>query len=61
MVVEGVNFVEENVKKMKKKEFIDRHKMLFQDRAEEEREKLLSDIYDKIKGASPSAPGLLTE
>lgn len=56
MKVEGVNFVDEEVKKMKKKEFINKHKTsFFLDRTEAERENILSDIYDRIVGArSPS-------
>ena len=49
MKVEGVNFVDEEVKKMKKKEFINKHKTsFFLDRTE--RENILSDIYDRIVG-----------
>ena len=36
MKVEGINFVDEEVRKMKKKEFIAKHKVL--------------DIYDRIVG-----------
>ncbi|RGM26962.1 hypothetical protein [Bacteroides sp. OM08-17BH] len=55
MIVEGVTFNEEKVKKMKKRDFIDSHKgVYFLDRAIEEREKVLSSIYDDI--ASPNAP-----
>lgn len=49
MIVEGVNFFDSEVLKWKKKDFIDVHKRLyFKDRAEAEREKMLSDIYDRI-------------
>lgn len=51
MKVEGINFVDEEVRKMKKKEFISKHKVFFSDRAESEKENILSDIYDKIVGA----------
>lgn len=52
MKVEGINFVDEEVRKMKKKEFINKHKSsFFLDRTEMERENILSDIYDKIVGA----------
>lgn len=56
MKVEGVNFVDEEVKKMKKREFINKHKTsFFLDRTETGRENILSDIYDRIVGArSPS-------
>lgn len=50
MKVEGVNFVDEEVRKMKKKEFIAKHKVLFSDRTEAEKENILSDIYDRIVG-----------
>ncbi len=50
MKVEGINFVDEEVRKMKKKEFVARHKVLFLDRTEIEKENILSDIYDKIVG-----------
>ena len=35
---------------MKKKEFIAKHKVLFSDRTEVEKENILSDIYDRIVG-----------
>lgn len=50
MMVEGINFVDEEVRKMKKREFIAKHKVLFPDRNESERESVLSDIYDRIVG-----------
>ena len=50
MKVEGINFVDEEVRKMKKKEFITKHKVLFSDRTEAEKENILSDIYDRIVG-----------
>ncbi|WP_195531852.1 hypothetical protein [Bacteroides finegoldii] len=50
MKVEGINFVDEEVRKMKKKEFVAKHKVLFPDRTEIEKENILSDIYDKIVG-----------
>ena len=54
MKVEGVNFVDEEVKKMKKREFINKHKTsFFLDRTETERENILSDIYDRIVSARP--------
>jgi len=53
MIVEGVNFNEKKVKSMKKKVFIDEClKVFFQDRSEDKRRQILSDIYDKIKGVS---------
>ena len=50
MKVEGINFVDEEVRKMKKKEFITKHKVFFPDRTEAEKENILSDIYDRIVG-----------
>lgn len=51
MKVEGINFVDEEVRKMKKKDFVNKHKAtFFLDRSELERENILSDIYDKIVG-----------
>ena len=53
MKVEGVTFNEELVRNIKKKDFIDMHKRVFYlDRSIENRETLLSDIYDKICGNS---------
>ena len=55
MKVEGINFVDEEVRKMKKKDFITKHKVLFSGRTENEKESILSDIYDRIVGVrSPS-------
>lgn len=50
MKVEGINFVDEEVRKMKKKDFITKHKFLFSGRTEAEKENILSDIYDRIVG-----------
>lgn len=51
MIVEGVNFNDSLVRKMKKKDFIKEMKsVFFQDRPIEERELLLGSIYDRIKG-----------
>lgn len=51
MKVEGINFVDEEVRKMKKKDFVLIHKTtFFLDRSELERESILSDIYDRIVG-----------
>ena len=55
MKVEGINFVDEEVRKMKKKDFITKHKFLFSFLTENEKESILSDIYDRIVGVrSPS-------
>ena len=55
MIVEGVTFNEDRVKKMKKRDFIDAQKnVFFLDRPPEEREKTLSSIYDDI--TSSNAP-----
>ena len=49
MIVEGVTFVEQAIKPMKKQDFIDSHKdVLWLDRDPKEREKMLSDVYDAI-------------
>lgn len=50
MRIENVTFVEPAVKAMKKSEFIDKHMtVIWQDRPDEERKKILSDTYDLIK------------
>lgn len=60
MKVEGVNFVDEEVKKMKKREFINTHKTsFFLDRTETERENILSDIYDRIVNARPPSGDII--
>lgn len=59
MKVEGINFVDEEVRKMKKKEFIAKHKILFFDRAETEKENILSDIYDRIVGVRTPSEGII--
>ena len=51
MKFEGVTFLEQAVRQMKKKDFIDAHKDVFWlDREPKEREKLLSDAYDTMCG-----------
>lgn len=51
MKFEGVTFVEDAVKSMIKEEFIEMHmKVLWQDRKEASRKKMLSDTYDLIVG-----------
>lgn len=60
MKVEGVNFVDEEVKKMKKREFINKHKTsFFLDRTETERENILSNIYDRIVSARPPSVDII--
>lgn len=50
MIVRGVNFFDEEVKKWKKKDFVDAHKVVFLlDMELSEREKLLGEIWDKAK------------
>lgn len=50
MIVEGVTFIEPAVKGMKKRDFIKAHKdVLWLDRDQKEREKMLSDVYDTIR------------
>lgn len=53
MKVEGAHFVDEEVKKMKKKDFINMHKncMFLKSRKDSEKESILSDIYDRIVDA----------
>lgn len=49
MIFEGVTFVEKYVARMSKSTFIDKHvKVLWLDRGEQERRKMLSDVYDLI-------------
>lgn len=51
MKFEGVTFVEDAVKSQTKEEFIERHmQVLWQDRKEASRKKMLSDTYDRIVG-----------
>ena len=50
----------EGVKKMKKREFINKHKTsFFLDRTETERENILSDIYDRIVNARPPSGDII--
>lgn len=50
MIIEGVTFIEPAVKAMKKSDFINKHMpVIWQDRPEEDRKKMLSDTYDLIK------------
>lgn len=49
MLFEGVTFVEQAIRPMKKSDFIKAHKdVLWQDREPKEREKMLADVYDII-------------
>lgn len=49
MKFEGVTFVEDAVKSMTKEEFIKAHaKVLWLDKKEGDRKKILSDVYDTI-------------
>ncbi len=51
MIVDGVNFVEKQVRMMSKKKFIDTHMTcIWQKVSEENRKKKLSDVYDLIIG-----------
>lgn len=53
MIVDGVNFVEKQVKMMSKKKFIDTHMTsIWQKVSEENRKKKLSDVYERITGKS---------
>lgn len=50
MIIEGVTFIEPAVKAMKKSDFINKHMpVIWQDRSEDDRKKMLSDTYDLIK------------
>lgn len=50
MIIEGVTFIEPAVKAMKKSDFINKHMpVIWQDRPEDDRKKMLSDAYDLIK------------
>lgn len=50
MIMRGVNFFDEEVRKWKKKAFVDAHKVVFFVEMEmTEREKLLGEIWDKAK------------
>lgn len=49
MVVEGVHFNDAKIRTMKRKEFLKEcMPLFFQDRSEEERKEMLSEIYDRI-------------
>lgn len=51
MIVDGVNFVEKQVRMMSKKKFIDAHMAcIWRKVSEENRKKKLSDVYDLIIG-----------
>ena len=51
MRFENVTFVDGAIKAMAKKKFIKLHmNAIWQDRTEEERKKMLSDVYDRITG-----------
>ncbi|RHI11527.1 hypothetical protein DW182_03235 [Bacteroides sp. AM16-24] len=50
MIIEGVTFIEPAIKAMKKSDFINKHMpVIWQDRPEKDRKKMLSDAYDLIK------------
>lgn len=50
MIIEGVTFIESAIKAMKKSDFINKHmSVIWQDRPEDDRKKMLSDAYDLIK------------
>lgn len=51
MIYEGVTFVEEEIKKMPKEVFIEKHLGVYWlDRDEETRKKMLADVYMRICG-----------
>lgn len=50
MIVRGVNFFDEEVRKWRKKAFIDAHKnVFFTEMDMAEREKMLGEVWDKAK------------
>lgn len=53
MRIDNVTFVDEQVKKLTKEKFIEKHlSVIWQDKKESDRKKVLSDVYDKICGKS---------
>lgn len=51
MRIDNVTFVDEQVKKLTKEKFIEKHlSVIWQDKKESDRKKVLSDVYDKICG-----------
>ena len=53
MRVDNVTFVDEQVKKLTKEKFIEKHlSVRWQGKKESDRKKVLSDVYDKICGKS---------
>lgn len=53
MKIDGVTFVDSQVKQMSKKKFVDMHIVcLWQNLSEENRRKKLTDIYERITGKS---------
>lgn len=58
MIVLGVNFLEGEVVKWKRKAFVDAHKdILFTDMPIGDREKILGDTWDEIKAAKKGKVG----
>lgn len=57
MIVDNVSFNQEIIRKMKKREFIKMHKVLYPNKPPEELEHFLGGIYDKIKGEKPAIMG----
>ena len=57
MRYEGVTFVDDACRNLSKAEFIEQCKDVFwQDRDEKTREKMLADVYERMKGEPVSAP-----
>lgn len=51
MRIDNVTFVDEQVKKLTKEKFIEKHlSVIWQDKKESDRKKVLSYVYDKICG-----------
>lgn len=51
MRIDNVTFVDEQIKKLTKEKFIEKHlSVIWQDKKVSDRKKVLSDVYDKICG-----------
>lgn len=55
MIVEGVSFNENLVRRMRKKEFVAVHTGIFRGRSVEEQKRMLGMIYDRIKRSETDA------
>ena len=51
MIIDRVNFNDDSVRSMSREDFVGMHVgVLWQDRDEDTRKKMLSDVYDRITG-----------